>query len=53
MYNGIGFAANQVGIDKRIVVIDIRSLKNEKSYPPLVLINPEIINYSKIKKLIH
>lgn len=44
-YNGIGLAANQVGIDARIVVIDI---KNEKNCP-LALINPEITYFSKEK----
>jgi peptide deformylase len=44
-YNGIGLAANQVGIEKRIVVIDV-SLK-EKKIPPMALINPEIVGYSK------
>ncbi len=46
-YNGIGLAANQVGLDKRIVVVDISSKENKVQ--PLVLINPEIINYSKKK----
>jgi peptide deformylase len=37
--NGIGLAATQVNIHKRIVVIDVSEEGNE----PLVLINPEII----------
>ncbi len=36
--NGIGLAATQVNIQKRIVVIDLSEDKNE----PLILINPEI-----------
>jgi peptide deformylase len=36
--NGIGLAATQVNIQKRIVVIDLSEEKNE----PLILINPEI-----------
>ena len=35
---GIGLAATQVGIDRRIAVIDVSDAKDE----PLVLINPEI-----------
>ncbi|MEF8833468.1 MAG: peptide deformylase [Halofilum sp. (in: g-proteobacteria)] len=35
---GIGLAATQVGIDKRIAVIDVSESKDD----PLVLINPEI-----------
>ncbi len=36
--NGIGLAATQVNIQKRVVVIDL----SEKKHDPLVLINPEI-----------
>ena len=36
---GIGLAATQVNIQKRIIVIDISENKNE----PLILINPEIL----------
>ena len=47
MYNapGIGLAAPQVGILKRLVVIDIS--KDEEERKPLFLINPEIITRSK------
>jgi len=47
MYNapGIGLAAPQVGILKRLVVIDIS--KNEEERKPLFLINPKIITRSK------
>ena len=37
--NGIGLAATQVNIHKRIVVIDV----SEEANNPLVLINPEIV----------
>jgi len=49
-HNGIGLAANQVGINKRIVVVDI-SLKGEKKVLPIALINP-IITYQSKKKQI-
>ena len=42
---GIGLAAVQVGILKRVIVIDIS--KNEEKKTPLFLINPEIISKSK------
>ncbi len=42
--NGIGLAAVQVGILKRILVVDV-STENEKSQP-IALINPVIINLS-------
>lgn len=38
---GVGLAANQVGVLKRILVADISS--KEKSYPVVVLINPVIV----------
>ena len=37
--NGIGLAANQIGINKRVCVINVKE--------PLVLINPKIIEHSK------
>ena len=43
--NGIGLAAPQVGILKRLVVIDCSDNKNKKE--PLKLINPEITKLSK------
>ena len=47
MYNapGIGLAAVQVGILKRLIVIDISKDKEKKN--PIFLINPEIISKSK------
>ena len=42
---GIGLAAVQVGILKRLIVIDIS--KEKESKKPLFLINPEIIFKSK------
>ena len=42
---GIGLAAVQVGILKRLIVIDIS--KNEEKKNPLFLINPEILSRSK------
>ena len=41
---GIGLAAPQVGVEKRIIVIDL-DIENAAS-PPVVIINPEIINSS-------
>lgn len=39
---GVGLAAPQVGVSKRIVVIDI-SHDDEDRMPPLYMVNPEII----------
>jgi len=41
---GIGLAANQVGILKRVIVIDVSPMEDYKDEKPLVLINPEIIS---------
>ena len=42
---GIGLAAVQVGILKRLIVIDISKDKEKKN--PLFLVNPEILHQSK------
>ena len=41
--NGIGLAATQVGVLKRIIVINIGEV-DEEIYEPLVLFNPEILS---------
>ena len=46
-YNGIGLAASQVNIHKRVIVIDITEEKKE----PLVLINPKITILNKKNKI--
>jgi len=43
--SGIGLAAIQVGVPKRIIVIDL--LKEDKSKNPMYFVNPEIIWSSK------
>ena len=47
MYNhsGVGLAAPQVGISKRVVVMDCSEEEEEKS--PITLINPEIVWFSE------
>ena len=42
---GIGLAAIQVGVPKRIIVLDIEQKEGQKK--PLFLVNPEIIQKSK------
>lgn len=41
--DGIGLAANQVGVLRRIIVADISSLEDYKDIKPFALINPEVI----------
>lgn len=38
---GIGLAAPQIGVSKRLIVVDVST--KEEQYPPVILINPEII----------
>ncbi len=44
---GIGLAATQVNVDKRVIVIDISEEKNQ----PLYLINPEIIELAGVEEM--
>ncbi|NLO44262.1 MAG: peptide deformylase [Candidatus Cloacimonetes bacterium] len=41
--DGVGLAANQVGVDKRIVVIDPHTADEEKEQNPIVMLNPKIL----------
>lgn len=41
--NGIGLAANQVGILKRVVVIDVSEMEGLEDIKSFTLINPEIV----------
>ncbi|HMN47505.1 MAG TPA: peptide deformylase [Ignavibacteriaceae bacterium] len=45
--NGIGLAANQVGVNKSIFVIDISRIEGYEKYKPITMINPRIINHSE------
>jgi len=40
---GVGLAANQVGVLKRVVVIDLGSGKENQGKEKIILINPEIV----------
>lgn len=44
--NGIGLAANQVGVDKAIFIVDITPVEGFEDTKPMVLINPKIENSS-------
>ena len=44
--NGIGLAANQIGMNKQIFVVDISPVEGYESYKPLALINPKIVSRS-------
>ena len=44
--NGIGLAANQIGLNKQIFVVDISPVEGYEKYKPLALINPKIVSRS-------
>jgi peptide deformylase len=44
--NGIGLAANQVGLNKSLFIIDISVVEDYEHVPPVVMINPQIIELS-------
>lgn len=44
--SGIGLAANQVGINKSLFIVDISPVEGYEETKPLVMINPEIVLFS-------
>ena len=42
--NGIGLAANQIGVLKQILVVDISDTEAGKGIKPIVVINPEVVD---------
>lgn len=46
---GVGLAAIQIGVPKRVVTIDVAGEEEEPA--PMVLINPEIVSSSEEKKI--
>jgi len=44
--SGIGLAANQIGFNKQIFVVDISPVEDYEKYKPLAMINPKIITRS-------
>jgi len=45
--SGIGLAANQVGINKSIFIIDLRPVEGYEETKPMVFINPRIVDESE------
>lgn len=50
--NGIGLAANQVGVNKSIFVIDISPVEGYEKYKPITMINPTIVTRSDEKVIL-
>ncbi len=49
--SGIGLAANQVGADKSIFIIDVANVEGYEDTKPIVFINPKIVEYSEDKSV--
>lgn len=47
--SGIGLAANQVGANKKIFIVDISKVEDFEDQPPIVFVNPKITKYSAEK----
>lgn len=47
--SGIGLAANQVGADKQIFIVDISPIEGYEDTKPMVFINPKFENFSEEK----
>lgn len=45
---GIGLAAPQVGVSRRLIVLDVSEKEGEKN--PVVMINPEIVHFADEKR---
>jgi peptide deformylase len=41
--NGVGLAANQVGLDKSIFIVDVSPVEGYEKIKPIVMINPKIL----------
>jgi len=44
--SGIGLAANQIGLNKQIFVVDVSPVEDYEKYKPILMINPSIISKS-------
>ena len=42
--NGIGLAANQVGLLQRVIVVDVSEMEETKDLKPIVMLNPEVVS---------
>ncbi|MBK7378055.1 MAG: peptide deformylase [Ignavibacteriales bacterium] len=50
--HGIGLAANQVGANKAIFIVDLTGVEEYENFKPIVFINPNINKYSDEKCII-
>lgn len=45
--DGVGLAAPQVGVNKRIIAISLMHTYDDEEYRTIAMINPEIIEHSE------
>jgi peptide deformylase len=50
--NGVGLAANQVGADKSIFIVDVSGVEGHEKTKPMVFINPKITERSEEQSVI-
>ena len=48
---GIGLAAIQVGVPRRLVVLDVGSKEDEGRKSPIFMVNPEIVDTSETRRI--
>ena len=46
---GVGLAAPQVGINKRLIVVSLMRTYDDESYRTIAMVNPEIIEHAEHK----
>ncbi len=46
---GIGLAAPQVGVNKRLIVVSLMKTYDDESYRVIAMVNPDIIEHSEEK----
>lgn len=46
-HHGIGLAAPQVGVSKRLIVVGLPTHRDDENYPLIAMINPTILSYSE------
>lgn len=44
---GVGLAAPQVGVDKRLIVVSLMHDYDDEDYRTIAMLNPEIIEHSE------
>lgn len=49
---GVGLAANQVGINKSVFIVDLKGVDGYEKFKPMIFINPEIVLHSDEKVVI-